>query len=175
MNSQISNSDTTATPALKVAPQGEREIVMSRTFSAPRELVWEALSRPEHIRRWYGPRSETMTICEIDFRVGGKWRFVLESEGGGGCAFRGEFRRIERPETIVQTSEYEDMAGHISLETITLSEQNGRTTMTTLCQFDSTEDRDGMLYSGMEEGAGESYDRMEELLGELAQSEKEAR
>ena len=172
MNQTLENG---AERALKVAPQGELEIVMSRTFSAPRELVWQALSRPEHIRRWYGPRSDTMTTCEIDFRVGGKWRFVLESEGGGGCAFRGEFRRIEQPETIVQTSEFEEMPGHISLETITLHEQNGRTAMTTLCQFDSTEDRDGMLYSGMEEGAGESYDRMEELLGELALTEGETR
>ena len=152
--------------ALTVSPQGERELVMQRTFNAPRALVWEVLSKPEHVRRWYGPRSDTMTVCELDFRVGGAWRFVLESQNGGGCAFRGHFREIVFPEKIVQTTEFEDMPGHISLETLTLEEQDGQTTMTILCQFDSTQDRDGMLYSGMEEGAGQSYDRLEELLAQ---------
>ena len=161
------NLETGAKRALTVTPQGEREIVMTRIFPAPRNLVWDVLSKPEHIRRWYGPLSDTMTSCEIDFRVGGAWRFVLESKGGGGCAFRGHFREITPVERIVQTSEFEDMPGHISLETITLDERDGQTTMTALCRFDSSEDRDGMLHSGMEAGAGESYNRMEELLQTL--------
>ena len=156
--------------ALAVESRGEREFVMTRSFQAPRELVFEALSRPEHIRRWWGVRSDTMTTCEVDFRVGGKWRFVLSNAGGGGCAFNGEFREIVRPERIVQTSEFEEMPGHISLETMTLHEHLGRTTMTALCVFDTREDRDGMLASGMEEGVGESYDRLEQLLAEQLQA-----
>ena len=161
------NNASDTSNALRVSTPSEREIVLSRLFDAPRELVFEVLSKPEHIRRWWGVRSDTMTVCEVDFRVGGKWRFVLSGAEGGGCAFRGEYREIERPERVVQTSEFEEMPGHISLETMTLHEHLGRTTMTVTCVFDSREDRDGMLGSGMEEGVGESYDRMEELLSEM--------
>ena len=167
---EMESQDEDRSPgALQVSTRGEREFVMTRSFQAPRGLVFEALSKPEHIRRWWGVHSDTMTTCEVDFRVGGKWRFVL-SNAGGGCAFRGEYREIVRPERIVQTSEFEEMPGHISLETISLHEHLGRTTMTALCVFDSREDRDGMLGSGMEEGVGESYDRLEELLAEQLQA-----
>ena len=150
---------------LAVAASGEREIVLTRGFDAPRELVFDALSKPEHIRRWWGSCGD-MTTCDIDFRVGGLWRFVVNGPRGED-GFRGEFREIEAPTRIVQTFEWEGMPGHISVETLSLVESEGRTTMTVHCLFDSAEDRDGMLESGMEEGAGESYDSLEKLLEEL--------
>lgn len=152
--------------ALTVTPRGEREILMTRTFAAPRDLVFEALSQPQHIQRWWGQRDDTMTTCELDFRVGGTWRFVVNGPHGE-HGFCGEYREIVPVERIVQTFEWEGMPGHISTETLTLDERDGRTTMTILCQFDTLEDRDGMLGSGMEVGAGQSYDRLEELLGDF--------
>lgn len=152
--------------ALTVAAHGEHEIVLSRAFNAPRNLVWEALSKPEHIQRWWGSCGD-MTVCEMDFRVGGEWRFVTRGPQGE-HGFRGEYREIKAPERMVQTFEWEGLPGHISLETLTLDESDDQTTMTIHCLFDSTEDRDGMLGSGMESGASESYNRLEELLAELA-------
>lgn len=158
---------TTGKNALSVTPHGAREIVMTRTFAAPRDLVWQAMSRPEHIRRWWGSCGDTMTVCDMDFRVGGQWRFVVDGPQGE-HGFRGEYREIIPIERMVQTFEWEGMPGHISLETLTLEERDGHTTMTITCVFDSMEDRDGMLGSGMEQGAGESYDRLEELLTQMA-------
>ena len=151
---------------LEVAPQGEREVVMSRAFQAPRQLVWEALSKPEHLRRWWGSCGDGMTVCESDFRVGGAWRFVVSGPRGED-GFRGEYREIEEPSRLVQTFEWEGLPGHISTETLTLEEHGATTLMTIICAFDTPEDRDGMLGSGIEAGAGESYDRLEVLLHEM--------
>lgn len=151
--------------ALSVVPRGEREIVMSRTFGAPRDLVWTALTCPQHIRRWWGGGG-AMTVCEHDFRVGGGYRFVVSGPRGE-HGFRGDFLEIAPTERIVQTFEWEGLPGHISRETVSLEEQGGQTTMTILCVFDTPEDRDGMLASGMEDGAGESYNRLEELLATM--------
>jgi uncharacterized protein YndB with AHSA1/START domain len=144
------------------------EIVMTRVFNAPRRLVFEANSKPEHIQRWWGQRGSTMISCEIDFRPGGRWRFVTREPDGSENAFRGEFREIVEPEKIVQTFEWEGMPGHISVDTLTLVEQDGKTTVTSTSVFDSVEDRDGMLQSGMEQGANESYDRLEEHLATMS-------
>ena len=167
MNGQLLEAG--ATRALEVKAQGEREIMMQRTFAAPRDLVWEALSRPEHLRRWWGACDGGLTIDEMDFRVGGNWRFVT-SGSHGEHGFRGEYREIVPPQKLVQAFEWEGMPGHVSLETLTLHESEGQTTLTIHCLFDTPEDRDGMLASNMEQGAGESYDLLEKLLGELAAS-----
>ena len=151
--------------ALDVKAQGEREIVLRRVFDAPREAVWNALSQPELLKRWWGLRADAMTTCEMDFRVGGAWHFVVNGPNGE-HGFRGEFCEIVPGERIVQTFEWAGRPGHVSRETLTLDECDGQTTLTIHCLFDSREDRDGMLGSGMEQGAGESYDRLEELLGE---------
>jgi uncharacterized protein YndB with AHSA1/START domain len=153
---------------ITLSTPSDLEIVMTRVFNAPRRLVYEAHSKPEHIQRWWGPRGSTMTSCEIDFRPGGRWRFVLREADGSENAFRGEFRETVEPERIVQTFEWEGMPGHISVDTLTLVEQDGKTTATTTSRFDSVEDRDGMLQSGMEAGANESYDRLEEHLATMA-------
>ena len=168
MNNSTLNPTTKR--SLTVVPQGEREIVLTRTFNAPRALVFEALSQPQHIRRWWGQSDDSMNVCEMDFREGGSWRFVVHGPQGE-HGFRGEYREISPALRIVQTFEWEGLPGHISLETLSLAERDRQTVMTILCLFDSPEDRDGMLGSGMEEGAGQSYDRLEALLGELKAQE----
>jgi uncharacterized protein YndB with AHSA1/START domain len=140
---------------------------MSRTFDAPRALVFEAHSKVEHLKRWWGPRKYDMPVCEIDFRPGGAWRMVHWADGEE-YAFRGTFLEIVPPEKIVWTFEFEGMPGHVSTETMVLTEHDGKTTITTRSVYTSKEDRDAMLQSGMEEGANESYDRLAELLAEMA-------
>jgi uncharacterized protein YndB with AHSA1/START domain len=153
---------------LTVTTPSEREIRMTRTFDAPRRLVFEAHSKPEHVRQWWGRRGSTMLVCDMDFRPGGSWRFVTREPEGDENGFRGEFREIAPPERIVWTFEWEGLPGHISVETLSFEERDGKTTLTATSVFDSVEDRDGMLQSGMEEGAGETWDRLEEHVREMA-------
>jgi uncharacterized protein YndB with AHSA1/START domain len=150
---------------LTVTTPSDREIVMTRTFDAPRELVFEAHSSCEHMTNWWGPRKYEVASCEIDFRPGGSWRMVHKTaDGSEEYGFRGEFREIVPPERIVWTFEWEGMPGHVSVETLTLEERDGKTTLTATSVYDTVEDRDGMLQSGMEEGAAEAYDRLDEYL-----------
>ena len=153
--------------AMTLTLPSDREIMLSRTFDAPRRLVWEAFTKPEHLRQWWGPRNMTTEVCEADVRPGGKWRLVHRGPNGEEYAFRGEFREVVPIERIVQTFEWEGLPGHISVETLTLEERDGKTTITGRSLFDSVEDRNGMLQSGMEHGAAESYDRLAELLATL--------
>jgi uncharacterized protein YndB with AHSA1/START domain len=139
-------------------------ITMSRTFDAPRELVFACHTQAEHVRRWWG-RGNPLD-ADLDFRVGGQWRFV-EHAGGEQHAFRGEFREIDAPSTFTWTFEYEPMAGHIAVERFEFTEQDGRTTVFVTSTFTSQEDRDGMLQSGMENGAEESYRALDEYLVKL--------
>ena len=150
--------------ALSVTTPSEREIVMTRVFDAPRELVFEAHSSCEHMSNWWGPRGYEIVSCEIDFRPGGAWRIVHRGLDGEEYAFSGEYREIVRPERIVWTFEFEGMPGNVSVETMTLEESNGKTTFTGTSVFDTVEQRDGMLESGMESGAVETMDRLEEYL-----------
>ena len=156
------------TGTLSVTLPSDREIRLTRVFNAPRGLIFEAMSKPEHVARWWGPRDYTTTVSDMDFRVGGAWRFVQRAADGSEFGFRGEYREIVPPERVVQTFEFEGMPGHISVETMTLDERDGKTTLTATSVFTSVEDRDGMLQSGMEKGAGESYDRLEEFVQTLA-------
>jgi uncharacterized protein YndB with AHSA1/START domain len=144
------------------------EVELIREFNAPRRLVFDAFSKPEHIRRWWGTRGTPIVQCDIDFRPGGRYRFVVRREKGQEYAFRGEFHEITPPERIVQTFEVEGMPGSISFETLTLTEHNGTTTLRARSRMESIEARDAMLRSGMEAGAAETYDRLEELLAELS-------
>jgi uncharacterized protein YndB with AHSA1/START domain len=149
---------------LSVTTPSDREIVMTRVFDAPRDLVFEAHTSCEHMSHWWGPRKYEVASCEIDFRPGGAWRIVHRGPEGEGPGFRGEFREIVPPERIVWTFEWEGMPGHVSVDTLTLEERDGKTTLTARSVFDTVEDRDGMLQSGMEEGAAETYDRLDEYL-----------
>ena len=153
---------------LMVTTPSDREIVTTRVFDAPRELVFEAHSSCEHMSRWWGPRRYEIGDCKMDFRPGGAWRIVHRGSQGEEHGFRGEFREIVPPERIVWTFEYEGMPGHISVQTATFEEHDGKTTLTATVVFDTVEDRDGMLQSGMEEGAAETYDRLDEYLEVLA-------
>jgi uncharacterized protein YndB with AHSA1/START domain len=152
---------------LTVTTPSDLEIVLTREFDAPRALVFEALSKPEHLRNWWGQASSTLTHSEMDFRPGGKWRFVERDKDGQEWGFRGEVREVVPPERIVQTFEWEGLPGHISVETMQLEDLGGRTRISVTSVFASVEDRDGMLQSGMEQGAGESYDRLEAYLKTL--------
>lgn len=155
---------------LTVTLPSDREICLTRVFDAPRHLVFEAMSKPEHIRRWWGLRILTMTTCEMDFRVGGCWRFVLRDPGGNEHPFKGVYKEIVSPERIVQTFIYdvEGIREHPATETITLEERAGKTLLTNTVLHASKEARDGHLSSGMEEGAAESFDRLAELIGTMA-------
>jgi uncharacterized protein YndB with AHSA1/START domain len=156
--------------ALTVTLPTDREILLTRVFEAPRWLVFEAITRPEHVVRWWGYHGMTLTIEEMDIRPGGAWRFVLRAPDGQVYPFKGVYREVVPPERVVSTFIYdvEVIRDFESIETLTLEEQNGKTTMTVRILHQSKEARDGHLQSGMEAGAAQSYDRLAELLRTLA-------
>jgi uncharacterized protein YndB with AHSA1/START domain len=139
-------------------------IEMVRVFDAPRALVWAAHTEAEHLKRWWG-RGNPLDVT-IDFRVGGSYRFVEHADGQE-HAFRGEYREIVPGERLVQTFEYEPMAGHVAVETLVLTEEGGKTVVTSTTSFDTAEDRDGMVASGMEHGANQSYQALDRYLATL--------
>jgi uncharacterized protein YndB with AHSA1/START domain len=151
-----------------LAEPGKPTIVMSRVLDAPRRLVFEAYTNPRHISRWWGPRRLTAAVDKMDVRPGGAWRFVQRAPGGKEFAFHGTYREIVPPERIIATFEFEGMPGHVIVDTVTLEEHEGKTKLTVSSLFQSVEDRDGMLESGMESGASESMDRLAELLRGIA-------
>jgi uncharacterized protein YndB with AHSA1/START domain len=153
---------------LKVAKSGDREINAERWFDAPRDRVWQAFTDPELIPQWWGPRETSTVVDTLELTPGGAWRFVERMEDGTETAFRGEFREIKEPERIVWTFEWEGMPGHVAVDAVTFTERDGGTLVSTVSTFDSQEDRDGMLESGMEKGMGESYDQLAELLAKVA-------
>jgi uncharacterized protein YndB with AHSA1/START domain len=154
----------TGSNQLTVTTPSDREIVSTRVFDAPRDLVFEAHTSCEHMSHWWGPRKYEVASCEMDFRPGGAWRIVHRGPDGEIPGFRGEFREIVHPERIVWTFEWEGVPGHVSVQTATFEEHDGKTTLRATAVFDTVEDRDGMLQSGMEEGAVETYDRLDEYL-----------
>ncbi|HLM08384.1 MAG TPA: SRPBCC family protein [Thermoleophilaceae bacterium] len=152
------------TQTTRVASQGEREIVTERVFDAPREKVFQAFTDPKLIPHWWGPRGVTTTVEKMDVRVGGDWRFTCDGPDGA-TAFRGTYREITPFELVEQTFEWEGMPGHIVVERAEFEDLGGgRTKLRTRSLFHTTEERDGMLASGMEGGLTESYERLDELL-----------
>jgi len=145
----------------------DREVVLTRVFDAPRHLVFDALTKPEHVMRWFGPPSCPIVSCEIDFRVGGGWRYILRGPDVKAMGMRGVYREITRPERLISTESFDDYPGE-SLNTVTLAEENGKTTLTTRVLYDSKETRDAVIRSGMERGASETYDRLAEHLDQMA-------
>lgn len=150
----------------------DRETVITRIFNAPRRLVFEAWTKPEHVRRWYGLRSLTLTVCEIDLRPGGAWRYVLQAPDGSEYAFSGVYREIVPPERLVYTEGYEAIPGADYLVTTTFDEQDGKTTLTSRLLYKSKEHRDGHLNSGMEPGMRETLDRLAELVEAMATADR---
>jgi uncharacterized protein YndB with AHSA1/START domain len=161
----VRNSDT-----FKVTTPSDTEIRMTRVFDAPRRLVFEALTKPEHVRRWWGILGEgySVPVCEIDLRPGGKWRFVGRSPKGDIPAFYGEFREIVPPERVVQTEIFEPFPDAPAVNTMLLTEENGKTRITVTSVYTSKDIRDMVLKTGMETGAAISYDRLEEVAQDLA-------
>ncbi|WP_144126791.1 SRPBCC family protein [Catellatospora sichuanensis] len=155
------------TKTLDVKLQGDLEIVMTRSFDAPLALVWEVHTKAEHLKKWWA-RGHEADITEFDFRPGGKWRIVEHGDNGEEWAFRGEVREIVPMELIVQTFEWEGLPGHISVERLVFEHKDGKTTLTGTSTFANKEDRDGMVASGMEGGANESYQALDAYLKTLA-------
>jgi uncharacterized protein YndB with AHSA1/START domain len=155
------------TSTTSISTPSDNEIVMSRVFNAPRKLVFQVYNDPKSIPHWWGPNSLTTVVETMDVRPGGKWRFIQRAVDGKEYAFHGEYIEIAAPERIVVTFEFEGMPGHVVTDTLTLEDIDGKTRMTVRSLFQSKEDRDGMLQSGMEEGANESYERLEDFLSKL--------
>ncbi len=155
----------------QVTTPSDHEIVMTRLFNAPRALVFEVMSKPEHVRRWWGNLGDgySVPVCEIDFRVGGKWRFV-NVHPKGEAAFHGVYREIDAPGRLVFTEIFEPFPDAESVVTSQLTEEGGMTRLTATCWYPSKEVRDMVKASGMEKGAAASYDCLEDLAQELQQS-----
>ncbi len=147
-----------------IAEPGKHEIIMTRDFDAPRALVFKTITDPTLIPRWWGPRRLTTVVDKMEVRMGGIWRYVQRDPDGNEYGFRGVYHQVSVPERLVYTFEWEGMPGHVLLETVTLAERDGKTIITDSSVFQTVEDRDGMLQSGMEGGATETWDRFEELL-----------
>jgi uncharacterized protein YndB with AHSA1/START domain len=161
------------TGTLKVTTPGDREIVLTRVFDAPRSLVFEAFSKPELLKRWFGPRGWSLEVCEMDLKVGGGFRFVLRSPDGKKLGMRGVYREIVPPERSVHMESFDDYPGE-SQVTAVFVEQGGKTTLTATVLYPSREVRDIVIQSGMEHGAAESYDKLAELLESARLMEKGA-
>jgi uncharacterized protein YndB with AHSA1/START domain len=155
----------TRNSSLTITLPSDKEILMTRVFDAPRQLVFEAMTKPEHVSKWWGPRASVLTICEIDFRVGGAWRYVMQCNGRE-VKFKGVFHEIVPPERLVATECYDEpRIGCPEWQTtVTLEERDGKTTLSSRVLHPSMQARDGHLNSGMETGATETFDRLAELL-----------
>ncbi len=150
-----------------IAEPGKPEIIETSVFDAPRELVYKTMMDPKLVPRWWGPRNLTTTVDKMDMRPGGVWRYVQRDADGNEYAFNGVYREIAPPERFVGTFNYEAMPGHESVGTTIFEEQDGKTKVTSKTVFQSVEDRDSMIQSGMETGARETMDRLAELLDEI--------
>lgn len=153
---------------LGVTTPTERELVMTRVFDAPRSLVFDALTKPELLMRWYVASGWSMVVCEIDLRVGGAWRFVTRRPNGKEVGQFGVYREIKPPERIVNTESWEDWNPGELLVTTVLVEQGGKTTFTSTLLFPSQEVRDMLIKAGMTTGAAEAYDKLAEYLASVS-------
>ncbi len=163
MDARTANSDSFA-----LTTPSDRELVLTRVFDAPRLLVFEAWTKPEHLMRWYGCRITRLLACDIDLRPGGSYRFVMRIADGEQHTMSGVYREIVPPARLVYTERFNDNPDKEALVTFTLSERNGRTTMTSTIRYRSAEDRDAVLKFGVEKGAVETLDRLEEYLPTMA-------
>ena len=145
----------------------DEQILITREFNAPRELVYRAWTTPELVRRWWSGERGDMIVCEIDLRVGGSWRYAMSSGDGFEIAFRGEYREIVPLERIVATEVFEAMPGDGVLTTVTLSDQGGRTRLSQLIQCATNAERDLIINSGMETGVQEGMDLLEQVARSL--------
>jgi len=151
-----------------VVDREERVITMSRIFDAPRELVWKVCTDPELVPQWWGPRNVTTIVDRMEVKVGGVWRYIHKDAEGNEYAFNGIYKEVEPPERLTYTFEFEPMAGHVALETILFEVlPDSQTKITARTTYDTIEDLEGTLQAGMEGGAVETWDRLEELLAQV--------
>ena len=156
----MSKTEITAEPGIPM-------IVITREFDAPRELVFRAHTDPDLLAQWLGPRELALTVERYETHNGGSWRYVNTDAEGNSYGFHGVFHGDPSPDAIVQTFEFEGVPGHVCLQTATLTEHDGRTLVRTVSAFQSVEDRDAMVASGMEHGVRDSHERLAELLAQL--------
>ena len=149
---------------LEITMPTDREIKFVREFNAPREMVFDAFRKPELLKKWFGPHGYTLPVCEVDWRVGGGFRFVLQNPSGKQMGMRGVYRELVAPERSVHEETFDDFPGSTSIVTAVFTEKDGRTTMTAVVLYPSKEIRDIVAQSGMQKGATETYERLEELL-----------
>ena len=155
------------TGTLKVTTPTDREIVLTRVFDAPRSLVFDAFTKPVLLKRWFGPRGWSLVVCEVDLKVGGTFRFVLRGPDETDMGMRGVYREIVPPERSVHAESFDGYPGE-SVVTAVLVERGGKTALTATVLYPSQEVRDAVINSGMEHGAAESYDKLEEVLASFA-------
>jgi uncharacterized protein YndB with AHSA1/START domain len=155
-------------PAPASTAADNREAVAVRVFDAPRALVFEAMTNPEHVKRWYGPRDTQLTSCEIDLRVGGRFRYVMAGPGGTEFAFSGTYREVDPPARIVNTWTFELFPDKEAVETAEWEEEDGRTTVRLSIRFATPEDYQGWAGSGAFGGWAQSLDRLGETIAGLA-------
>ena len=156
----------TSSGTATVTLPADDQILITREFAAPKHLVYKAWTTPELVRRWWTARRGEMTTCEIDLRVGGMWRYAMVADGGFEVAFHGEYRELVPNERLVSTEVYEgipDAEENAALNTLTLSEVDGRTTLTVLVQHATKEGRDAHIESGMEAGMQDAMDLLEQV------------
>jgi uncharacterized protein YndB with AHSA1/START domain len=151
------------TGTLKVSLPSDSEIMLTRVFKAPRQLVYDAFSKPELLKRWFGPRGWSLVVCEVDHRVGGGFRFVMRGPDGHDMGMRGTYKELNPPDRSVHMESFDDFPGE-SQVTAVFTEQDGQTTLNATILYPSKEVRDAVIQSGMEHGAAESYDKLAELL-----------
>lgn len=158
------------TGSAEVTLSSDTEILIIREFDAPAELVFDVWTTPEHVRNWWGWETDPMTVCEIDLRVGGKWRFVAVNEDYGEVDFYGEYLEIDRPRRLVSTEVFAPYPDSPAVNTLSLEENDGVTTMTILVEYPSKEARDATIASGMESGLQHSLDRADRVLSALLEN-----
>ncbi len=155
----------------KISTPTDREVVVTRTFDAPRTLVFDACTQPELLRRWYGAPGRSLVVCEIDLRVGGAYHFLWRGTGKSDVGMRGVHREVVRPQRLVRTETWEDWDAGEILETTVLTERAGTTTLTSTGLYPSREVRDAVLKAGLENGTRETFGRLADLLTSLQQSQ----
>jgi uncharacterized protein YndB with AHSA1/START domain len=156
-------AEMTSSGTATVTLPADEQILITREFDAPKHLVYKAWTTPELVKRWWSARRGAVTVADIDLRVGGTWRYVMVTDDGLEVGFHGEFREIVPNERIVSTEVFEGMPEAAALNTLTLTETDGRTTLTVLVQHQTKEHRDGHINSGMESGMQEAMDLLEEV------------
>jgi uncharacterized protein YndB with AHSA1/START domain len=159
--------EMTGSRAAKVTLPTDTQILITREFDAPRDLVFKAYTTPELVKRWWHAKRGEMTVADIDLRVGGGWRYVMVTDDGFEVAFHGAYREIVPNERIVSTEVYEAMPDAFAVDTLELSEVDGRTTLTILVEHERKEHRDAHIESGMEDGLQDALDLLEQVAASL--------